>query len=502
MAVHPKESLPEFPAAYDWESMRENGYKTVDFIVDYHRSLAQREVPVQAQVSPNFLREKLQSEGKDKLPIEASPWADVLQDVQSNILPGITHWQHPDFFAFFPAMVSPPALMGEMLGNAFNQPGFNWMCSPSASELEGIVMNWLAEALGLPKEMFWAPDSNGGGVVQASATEAMIVVVLAAKNKKIEEEKAKGNVDTAAIAGKLVCYHSDQSHFAIVKAARVLGVHHIRSVKSTIDATTGNAAMTAEALEEAVVRDLREGLLPFLVSANFGATGTCAIDPLEKIAVVARRHGIWFNVDAAYAGAALMCSEMRPLAAGVDLCDTLQVNGSKWFSMLFNASFMFFRERQFIVSSLNATGVYLDNKETAAGKVIDLKDYHLGLGRPFRSLKVYCSLRAFGIDGLRSTLRRHMILAKYLAGRLSGSALFEVPVATQFGLVCFRLREGGDEDNKAFLEKVNASKKAFMVHAMWNERVILRVSLAYPRLEFEDLDKLFDLFVQTATLRC
>ncbi len=219
--------LPPVPAAYDWEAFRQNAHQTIDFIVDVQKQLHERQLPVQAVVKPGYMAAALPEEA----PEQAEPWGSIMGDIQAHVLPGITHWQHPDFYAYFPAMMSPPALLGDLLASSWNTPMFSWVSSPAATEMEIVVMNWLVSAFGLPQSMTWA--GTGGGVLQASATEAMIVVMLAAMNKAIDRAvsnsgPAPAGTDPAQTkrlhAAKLVCYYSDQSHFCVEKAARVLGV--------------------------------------------------------------------------------------------------------------------------------------------------------------------------------------------------------------------------------------------------------------------------------------
>lgn len=490
--------LPGVPEAYDWEAMRANGHKVIDFIVDYHKALKDREFPCQSLVKPNYLQEAL---GEPHAPEHAVSFDSVLDDVKRSITPGMTHWQHPDFLSFFPAMLSPPALLGDLIASAFNQPGFNWVASPAATELEVIVTNWLADAFGFPKDLSW--NGTGGCVLQPSATESAIVVMLAAKNKALST--ITDEADKLAALGKLVAYVSDQAHFCIEKASRVLSIPHFRKIATSRDEKDGNFAIDPVNLRAAIEEDLSNGLIPFFVSVNYGATGICAIDPIREIATVTREHHLWLNVDAAYAGVTCVCDELRaPFAAASSEADSILINGSKWFSMMFNSSFMFFRDKAFIVSSLNATGVYLSNSHTENNLVVDFKDYHLGLGRPFRALKVYSTLKCFGLTGLRSIIRRHIQLAKYLHYRLAEDKRLALPIETRFGLVCFTLARGkqgdtsADQNTKALelLKYINEVGKLFLVHTVLNGEIVLRISLAYPSLTFDDMDRIVQIVQQ------
>ena len=471
--------LPSVAKAFDWEAFRKNAHETIDFIVDYQIKLQQREYAVQSTVKPGYLAKMLPAEA----PEDGCEWSDVMADVRQAVLPGITHWAHPDFFAFFPAMISPPALLGDLIANSFNQPGFNWVCSPAATEIEMLTMDWLAKAFGLPCSMLWS--GSGGGVMQPTATEAMIVTALAARTRILR-------TTSTASASKLVAYYSDQSHFMIEKTCRVLSIPYVRKIPSVVGIPDegdnfGNKPIDMAALKKQILSDIEEGLSPFYISVNFGATGICATDPLEEVAALCKQHTIWFNVDAAYAGVVAMCPEYRPMLNGIEHCDSLLINGSKWFSTLFNTNFMWFQQKEDVVASLNATGAYLKNDQTDGGAVVDLKDYHLGLGRPFRSLKMYCTLKQFGLNGMRASLRRHTLLAKQLAQRIQAIPDLQL-VRVAFGLVCFRLADTySNEQNLALLKLLNDSYSMFLVNTISDERVVLRISLASPYLALEDI---------------
>jgi aromatic-L-amino-acid/L-tryptophan decarboxylase len=484
-----QEELPGIPTAFDWEAMRADGYKAIDYIVDYHKSLSERAIPCQAEVKPNYLQNTLGTVWPEA-PQTAQPFTDVLEDVKKHIEPGMTHWQHPDFYAFFPAMLSPPALLGDLLSNAFNQPGFNWVASPAATELEIMVTNWLVNAFGFSKDFLWS--GSGGCVLQPSATEAAIVLMLAAKNRAVE---GKDDIEKHNIFGRLVAYVSDQAHFCIEKAARVLSIPHFRKLKTHRSEVDGNYPLAADDLRSAIENDVANGLIPFFVSASYGATGVCAIDPVVDLSTVCKEKKLWLNVDAAYAGVTAICPELRDdLAAAAEVADSVFINGSKWCSMMFNCSFLFFRQKSHVVSSLNATGVYLSNPQTDQQQVVDFKDYHLGLGRPFRALKVYSSLRCLGVEGIQATVRRHIILAQYLHKRLEEDSRLWLPVATKFGLVSFTLAGPASPNHSKrcanLLHFLNDTRKKFIVHTVVEGHTMLRISLAHPGLTYSSMDEL------------
>lgn len=492
--------LPPIPETMDWERFREEGHRVIDFIADYHKSLKNREMPAQSAVKPGYLKKAISSKTAPQTP--QSDFTGILADIRNNIVPGMTHWQHPDFYAWFPAQLSPAALLGDTVASGFNQPGFNWMASPAAAELETIVTDWLARAFGLPEEMTW--ESSGGGVLQPTASEAAVVALLAAKNRALE--KYTTPEEKTAASAKLVCYISDQAHFCVEKATRILSVWHVRKLKTRRE-PNGNCPMHGDDLRATVEADVAAGLIPCFVSMNYGTTGVCATDDFEGIAKVCRKHHIWLNLDAAYAGATAVCPEMRaPLLPAFAHIDSTFINGSKWFSLMTNCSFFFFRNRKHIVSSLNATGVYLSNKYSEANAVVDFKDYHLGMGRPFRALKVYTTLQYMGLEGIQATIRRHCALAKYLYELLTqrGSDVLEFPVEAKFGLVCLRIKEHNEVNkrNHAMLELMEEERRAMIVHHELDGKTIIRVVLAYPGLTEKDMENLADYLVQKAKETC
>jgi glutamate/tyrosine decarboxylase-like PLP-dependent enzyme len=481
--------------AFDAEEFRRNGHAMIDFIADNMIKIQRRQLPVRSSMQPGYLR--LLAE--DRAPELGVPWGTIMDEMRDRVLPGVTHWSHPDFFAFFPAMCSNSALLGNLLADSFNQPGFNWMCSPVASEMEALVTDWLVHAMSLPPHFLMT--SEGGAVIQPTATESVIVAVLAAKHRTSLQQGPVSSPAYAQAAARLVVYFSEQAHFCVEKAAKVVGIAHIRKVPAPLSSRTKNYCLDVDALADMLRSDVEAGLLPCLVSASVGTTGTCAIDDLEGVAALAKQHSMWFNVDAAYAGVVAVCPEMRHLLAGVETADSLVINGSKWFSMAFNTSFMFFKRKADIVTCLNTSGVYLENKHSDAGTVVDYKDLQLGLGRPFRSLKVYVTLKHMGLEGIRGIVRSHIHHAQRLHDMLQGNSLFDMVVPTQFALVCFRLAGVDDACNKRYLDALNDSGGMFLVHTVVAGRVVLRLSLAYPKFEDADVLRIYHQLSSTA-LQC
>jgi glutamate/tyrosine decarboxylase-like PLP-dependent enzyme len=485
------------------------------------------------------------------------PMDVMLKQWKDLVLPGVVHWQHRHFYGYFPANMTAPALAGTMLAESINQPGFSWTACPSATEVDLLVADYMAAfGFGLPAHRFcWRGDAilkateagastttdapatastrpRGGGILQPSATEATIVAMLAAKERKLDEKRFVGDLDDSKSgnAARLVCYFTDQSHFCVEKAAKVLGVRHVRKLKTVLHPTLENFPISAEDFEATVMEDKSKGLIPFFVSGNFGATATCAIDPLNEVGDIAQRHGMWFHVDAAYAGAALLLPKGRlAMASASAACvnlpavaateeeqrandairaqvvedilgkvDSININGSKWMGLMLASTFMYVADTDAIRRPLAATGSYLTQNAGAGATAVDLKDYQLGMGRHFRGYKVFVALQQTGISGFRATIERHCVLAQYLDTLLRSDNRFEVVTKTQFALVVFRLRNTAPERTLRLVEKINAAGDAYIISTGAFGGPAIRVALAHPNLDYDDMDRLYRLCAKTA----
>ncbi|KAJ9697060.1 hypothetical protein PVL29_009011 [Vitis rotundifolia] len=354
----------------DAEQLRENGHKMVDFIADYYKSI--ENFPVLSQVEPGYLRELL----PDSAPHQPESLQQVFDDLQAKILPGVTHWQSPNFFAYYPSNSSTAGFLGEMLSAGLNIVGFSWITSPAATELEMIVLDWLAKMLNLPDDFLSA--GNGGGVIQGTASEAVLVVLLAARDRVLR------TVGKTALE-KLVVYGSDQTHSALQKACQIGGIHPENCRLLKADSSTGYA-LSPDLLSEAVSHDIANGLIPFFLCAN--------------------SNGIWFHVDAAYAGSACVCPEYRHYIDGVEEADSFNMNAHKWFLTNFDCSVLWV-------------------KASDANMVVDYKDWQVPLGRRFRSLKLWMVLRLYGVEKLQHYIRNHIELAKRFEELVAQDPRFE-----------------------------------------------------------------------------
>ncbi|XP_039161533.1 tyrosine decarboxylase 2 isoform X4 [Eucalyptus grandis] len=330
----------------DAEQLRESAHRMVDFIADYYKSI--ESFPVLSQVEPGYLRKLL----PDSAPDHPESLQQVLEDVQAKILPGVTHWQSPNYFAYYPSNSSIAGFMGEMLSAGLNIVGFSWITSPAATELEIIVLDWLAKLLNLPDDFL--STGPGGGVIQGTASEAVLVVLLAARDKFLSRI-GKNSLD------KLVVYSSDQTHSALQKACQIGGIYPENCRVLKTDAST-NYALSPDLLNEVISQDISTGLVPFLLCATVGTTSSTAVDPLPALATVAKRNGMWFHIDAAYAGSACICPEYRPYIDGVEEADSFNMNAHKWFLTNFDCSALWIKDRKALIQALSTNPEFLKNK--------------------------------------------------------------------------------------------------------------------------------------------
>ncbi|KAI3891694.1 hypothetical protein MKW92_046834 [Papaver armeniacum] len=421
----------------DAEQLRENAHKMVDFIADYYKNL--ETFAVLSQVEPGYLGKLL----PDSAPNHPESLENVLADVQSKIIPGVTHWQSPGYFAYFPSNSSTAGFLGEMLSAGFNIIGFSWVTSPAATELEVIVLDWLAKMLQLPEHLL--SSGQGGGVIQGTASEAILVALRAARDK----------------------------------ACQIAGVHpeNCRLVKT--DSST-NYALSPDVLREEISKDIAAGLIPFFLSSTVGTTSSTAVDPLSSLGKVAKDNELWFHIDATYAGSACICPEYRQYLDGVEEADSFNMNTHKWFLTNFDCSPLWVKDRSALIQSLSTKPEYLKNKASEANMVLDFKDWQIPLGRRFRSLKLWMVLRLYGLENLQCYIRNHIKLAKHFEDLVAADSRFEIVVPCVFALVCFRLlpahddQDCGNKLNQDLLDSVNSTGKIFISHTVLSGKYILR----------------------------
>jgi aromatic-L-amino-acid/L-tryptophan decarboxylase len=444
----------------DPEEFRKHGYAVVDWIADYYKRI--EEFPVLSQVAPGEIRASLPREA----PQEGERFEAMLRDVEKLILPGITHWQSPNFFAFFPSNASGPAILGDLLSSGFDVQGMLWATSPACTELETLVLDWLVPALGLPEKFL--STRSGGGVIQDTASSASLCAILAAR-----ERATNFDSNRAGVPGKLVAYTSSQAHSSIEKGIQIAGVG--RENLRLIDVDE-RFAMKPDALEQAIQKDRAAGLLPFFVCATVGTTSSNAVDPVPQIGRIARHHGLWLHVDAAMSGTAALCPEFRRMHDGLEYADSYCFNPHKWMFTNFDCDAFYVADRKPLVQTLSVLPEYLRNKATESGAVIDYRDWQVPLGRRFRSLKLWFVLRHYGIEGLQFHIREHVRLAQQFASWVREDNRFELAVEPPLNLVCFRLRSG-DAGNQRLLDALNRSGQLYLTHTRLRDRLTLRLCI-------------------------
>lgn len=457
------------------EEFRRAAHATVDWVADYLERI--EEFPVLARVQPGEIRDGL----AEHPPPTGESWDRILGDLDELILPGITHWQAPDFFAFFPANSSGPAVLGDLVSSGLGVQGMLWATSPACTELETLVLDWLVDMCHLPRG--FSSRSDGGGVIQDSASSATLVALLAAR-----ERATHGQANRHGAGGDLTVYTSVHGHSSIDKAVRIagLGSERLRHIPVGAD-----HAMDVGELEAAIIGDRAEGLTPTAVVATIGTTSSTAIDPVAEIAQVCRDHGVWLHVDAAYAGTAAVLPDMRWILDGVERADSYVFNPHKWMLTNFDCSAFYVADRAGLVDTLSILPEYLKNQASASGGVFDYRDWQVPLGRRFRALKLWFVLRSFGVEGVQAHVRRGIDLAQELAGWVEAEPDFEVAAPHPFGLVCFR-HTGGDGANQRILEAVNGSGEAYITHTVLDGAYTLRVAIGAPGTEKRHLAELWE----------
>jgi aromatic-L-amino-acid decarboxylase len=463
------------------EEFRRHGRAVVDWIADYWQRV--ESLPVLSKVQPGEIRAALPSSP----PVDGEPFERVLRDVETAILPGVTHWQSPNFFAFFPANASGPAILGELLSAGLGVQGMLWATSPACTELETHVLDWLAEMLGLPA--MFKSGGSGGGVIQDTASSASLCALLAARERATGYASNERGCD-----GRLVAYASTQTHSSIEKAVKIAGLGRANLRLVEVD---NGFAMRPEALVRRIREDKRAGLVPCFVCATVGTTSSNAIDPLPEIGRICREEALWLHVDAAMSGTAAICPEFRHILNGVELADSFCVNPHKWMFTNFDCDCFYVADRATLIRTLSILPDYLKNRATESGAVIDYRDWHIQLGRRFRSLKLWFVIRCYGVSGLQHHVRRHVGLAQDFARWVEESKSFELAVQPPLNLVCFR-HVGGDELNRALLDRLNGSGKLYLTHTTLNDRFTLRLCVGQTHTEERHVAKAWEAISETA----
>ncbi len=454
------------------EEFRRHGKAVVDWIADYYEKV--ESFPVMSQVKPGAIRASLPKSA----PQQGGPFEAMMRDVEKLILPGITHWQSPNFFGFFPSNTSFPSIMGEMLSSGLGVQGMLWATSPACTELETHMLDWLVEMLDLPGKFL--STSAGGGVIQDTASNSSLCALLAARERATHYASNERGCD-----GKLVAYTSAQAHSSIEKAAKIAGIGRENLRLIDVD---DKFAMQPEALEAQIQRDIAAGRTPFFVCATVGTTSSNAMDPVRAIAKICREHKIWVHADAAMSGTAALCPEFRWIHDGLELADSYCFNPHKWMFTNFDCDCFYVADRNGLIRTMSVLPEYLRNKATESGAVIDYRDWHVQLGRRFRALKLWFVIRHYGIEGLQHHVRRHIEMAQEFASWVRADEDFELAAPVPLNLVCFRHR-GSDQINQRILDRVNQSGKMYLTHTRLQDKLVLRMSIGQTNTELRHVER-------------
>jgi aromatic-L-amino-acid decarboxylase len=440
------------------EEFRRHGHAVVDWIADYYGRI--ESYPVLSRAQPGEIRAALPADP----PAEGESFPAILADIEKLILPGITHWQSPNFYAYFPSNASGPAILGDLLSSGLGVQGMLWATSPACTELETHVLDWLVHMLGLPQNFL--STSSGGGVIQDTASSASLCALLAARERATDFASNRRGCD-----GKLVASTSSQAHSSLEKGAQIAGIgrDNLRLIE-----TDETFAMRPEALRRQIEQDHRASLVPFFVCATVGTTSSNAIDPVPEIARVCGEHKLWLHVDAAMSGTAALCPEFRHTHAGVESADSYCFNPHKWMFTNFDCDCFYVADRKALIQTLSVLPEYLRNQATETGAVIDYRDWQIPLGRRFRALKLWFVIRHYGVEGLQHHIRQHVAWAQKFAGWVRKDERFELAAPAPLNLVCFRHR-GGDQINQSLMDHLNRSGDLYLTHTRLDSRLTLRL---------------------------
>lgn len=442
------------------EAFRRAGYALIDWLVDYRARVG--ELPVKSQLVPGDVRALLPATA----PAQGEDFESILADLDRIIVPGLMHWQSPNFFGYFPANTSPPSILGDLLSAGLGVQGMLWLTSPACTELESHVLDWLVDLLGLPPH--FKTSGAGGGVLQDSASSATLCALLAAR------ERVSGyTARNEGVPAGLVAYCSEETHSSLDKAVSIAGIGRANLRKISTD---DQLALQPQALNAAIAADRAAGLTPFFVCATIGTTSSLAVDPIVAIAGICKAEGLWLHVDGAMAGSAALCPEYRYLHDGLAGADSYCFNPHKWLLTNFDCDCFFVADREPLIRALTVLPEYLRNDASASGQAIDYRDWQIPLGRRFRALKLWFVLRSYGVEGLQRFIRHHIDLAELFAGWVSADPRFELVVPRSLNLICFRKR-GTDADNQALLKRLNDSGRLFMSHTVIRGRYTLRLCI-------------------------
>ncbi len=464
------------------DEFRKHAHELVEWMAGYMENV--EKYPVKSQVKPGDIFKQIPGEP----PSESEPFSNLVHDLEEIIMPGITHWQSPDFFAYFPANVSPPSILAEMIIATLGAQCMNWETSPAAAELEEKMMVWLRGMIGLPDYF--------EGVIQDSASTATLAAVLTAREKITA---FAFNSDGGILAPKLRVYTSEQAHSSVEKAVKISGIGKNNLVKIAV---SQDFAMDPAKLDEAIEDDKKKGFVPCCVVATVGTTGCTAVDPLKAIGEICSKSGIWLHVDAAMAGTALILPEFRWMIEGKEYIDSFLFNPHKWMFTNFDCTAFFIRDAASLIKTFEILPEYL--KTRTRGSVNDYRDWGIPLGRRFRALKLWSVIRSYGIQGLQKKIREHIEFASRLKVMIQNEADFEILAPVIINVVCFRYSPAGSSEqqlndlNEKLNHLLNDSGKIYLTHTLLNGKYTLRMVTGQTNVTDAHVEKAWELIKSMA----
>lgn len=443
------------------EEFRANGHALIDWIAEYLGNVGS--LAVQGTIEPGDIRAQL----PEHPPAETEPFSNIVADLDNIVVPGLTHWQHPSFFAYFPSNVSYASILAELVTAGIGVQGMSWVTSPACTEVETLMLDWMHELLDLPPH-FRSTSDTGGGVIQGSASEATLSSILAARFRA-----TGGSINTDGDTTKLVAYATAQAHSSIEKGLRIAG---IGTSQLRIVPHDERLAMRPEVLESLIAADRAAGLTPFWVCSTHGTTSSLAVDPTAEIGAIAGREGLWLHVDAAMAGIGALAPEFRWLNDGLEYADSYTTNPHKWMGINFDCNLFWTSDRTSLLGALSILPEYLRSRAAESGAALDYRDWQVPLGRRFRSLKLWLSLRTDGVAAPQEMIRRHVALTQELAGWVLEDSRFAIVAPHPLNLLCIALVDG-DEATDALISRANESGEALFTRTVLDGKVALRFSI-------------------------
>jgi aromatic-L-amino-acid decarboxylase len=443
------------------DEFRRHGHEMVDWIADYVDGVGQHRVF--PDVQPGDVRSRL----PEHPPTDRVSFDAVMADMDSLIVPALTHWQHPDFFAWYPSNVTYPSILGDLMAAGLGVNAMAWATSPAATELETLMLDWMQELLDLP-ERFRSTSDHGGGAIQGTASESTLIAMLAARWRA-----TGGDVNATGDTTRLVGYCTSQAHSSIEKGFRIAGIgtDHVRVVPHD-----EKFAMRPDALAEMIAADVEAGLTPFFVVTTHGTTSSMAFDPTPAVAAVTQEHGIWLHVDAAMSGIAALAPEHRWVNCGLDLADSYCTNPHKWMGINFDCNLFWTADRASLIGALSILPPYLRSEAAQSGAAIDYRDWGIPLGRRFRALKLWFSLRTDGVGPVQEMIRTHVALTQELAEMVARDDRFEIVAPHPLNLLCIACASGNDATD-TLIETAIAAGAGLFTRTVLDGRSVLRISI-------------------------